>query len=133
MTKAGFVSFPLTTLPTDDHANMGWQYVPLLLVAPLVDAAVTVHHPPEDLFTMTQSSIAPGETFSGNRAYDPTELEPPENGGYVPNFDINLQPAGTQDGLSHQLPSPFFGFSIEMSVSNQVCEYLAMLRQPFVH
>ena len=100
---------------------MGWQYVPLLLVAPLVvDAAVTVHHPPEDLFTMTQSSIAPGETFSGNRAYDPTELEPPENGGYVPNFDINLQPAATQDGLSHQLPSPFFGFSIEMSVSNQV-------------
>lgn len=61
-------------------------------------------------------------------AYDETILNPPE----LPNprpavaYTLELQrDAGAVNGLSIPLKSghAFFGFSIEMSVINQVCEY----------
>jgi hypothetical protein len=69
---------------------------------------------------MTATSIAPGQTYAGPRAYDPTTLQAPTPSGVKTAFDINLNPAATQNGLSKTIANPFFGFSIEMSVSNQV-------------
>jgi hypothetical protein len=71
--------------------------------------------------TATPSSAA--ANYTGAAAYNPTALKAPPIPGPKPatSFNIQLKHGGMQ-GLSIALPSGFFGFSVEMSVLNQVRE-----------
>ncbi|KAF8064386.1 glycoside hydrolase family 79 protein [Lyophyllum atratum] len=84
----------------------------------LVAEAVTVYYPQGQNPLATTTAAA--ASYTGAAAYNPTTLLPPP----VPSplnrqFVIQLQNGGTP-GVSIQQPGSFFGFSIEMSVANQV-------------
>lgn len=87
-------------------------------------AAVTVYNQvPFGQVTNTASAV--GAQYTGAAAYDPTVLNPPAipnppppNAFNLPLFSTNT----TQAGLSILISGSFFGFSIEMSVVNQVRE-----------
>ncbi|KAF5347313.1 hypothetical protein D9756_009931 [Leucocoprinus leucothites] len=115
--------------------------LPLALLAPLLylpnsaQAAVTVYN--QIPFGQTQSGTAgtPQPTLA---AYDETVLQPPALPAepYNKEFAINLQrDAGAVGGLSipHKTAS-FFGFSIEMSVINQVLgKNSSFIQVPFLN
>ena len=64
-------------------------------------------------------------TFTGAAAYNQVYLAPPAIPDPAPanTFSINVpQDASLQQGLSIKLNGTFFGFSIEMSVANQLSE-----------
>lgn len=103
----------------------------LLLCLTLVDAAVTIYHVPgQEPLTLTDSvhpastTTAAAADYTGAAAYNPTVLEPPAVPDPKPNlaFGIQLQKGGTP-GASIQQAGSFLGFSIEMSVANQVRAY----------
>jgi len=80
--------------------------------------AVTIYYPKGQAPLAT--STVPAAQYTGAAAYNPTTLLPPP----VPSplntqFVIQLQNGGTP-GVSIQQEGCFFGFSIEMSVANQV-------------
>ena len=71
----------------------------------------------------TSSAAATAANYTGAAAYDPTVLMAPA----IPNppppnaFPLQLRNSNiSQGGLSIPLKGTFFGFSIEMSVVNQV-------------
>jgi hypothetical protein len=72
--------------------------------------------------TASAASAAPA-AFTAGAAYDKTVLNPPA----VPNpaipvvVPIQLPSTGGFQNMSPPVPGAFMGFSIEMSVSNQVC------------
>jgi hypothetical protein len=67
-------------------------------------------------------STAPGAKYTGVAAYNPTSLSPPPvpTPTILTTIPINLQNSGTP-GMSIKQKGSFIGFSIEMSVTNQVC------------
>ena len=70
------------------------------------------------------TSTAPGSTYTGLAAYDPTVLTPPALPSPAPATQYTLQlfgAAGSVSGLSIPQSGSFYGFSIEVSVINQVC------------
>ncbi|XP_006455732.1 hypothetical protein AGABI2DRAFT_195117 [Agaricus bisporus var. bisporus H97] len=81
---------------------------------------VTIHHVPgQDPFAATTATAA-AAAYTGAAAYDPTTLTPPP----VPtnlnkNFQLSVIPGGVP-GLSIKVPGRFFGFSVEMSVVEQL-------------
>jgi hypothetical protein len=100
-----------------------------LLNNELVHAQVTLYNNPgqsalgTDGATPTGSS--PDAEYTGLGAYDPVVLVPPPPPAPPPplDFPIVLMPeAGQQPGLSIPLQGDVLGFSIEMSVVDQVCE-----------
>lgn len=73
-----------------------------------------------------QTTTASAANYTGAAAYNPTVLDAPPVPSPLPtNFPIQLTNGG-QPGASIPQIGQFFGFSIEMSVVNQVCEYLAL-------
>ena len=92
-------------------------------------AQVTLYNNPgqSTLGTGTQTTSAPQESYTGLGAYDPLVLTPPPLPDPLPprEFGIQLNPAG-QPGLSIPLLGNVLGFSIEMSVLDQVgtCSWL---------
>lgn len=84
-------------------------------------AAITVYYQQgQNPFGVTTTSVDPA-SYTGAAAYDPTVLEaprPPDNQNYA--FDIQLQKGGSTTGLSIPQNGAFVGFSIEMSVVNQM-------------
>ncbi|KAJ6566783.1 hypothetical protein B0H19DRAFT_1138577 [Mycena capillaripes] len=66
-------------------------------------------------------TTAPGATYTGVAAYNPTSLVPPPlpTPAVLTNIPVNLLNSGTP-GLGVKQKGSFFGFSIEMSVTNQV-------------
>lgn len=85
-------------------------------------ASVTVYHQLHQQ-PLSAVSTADAASYTGAAAYDPTVLEPPPppNPPIPHTFAIQLQNGGTP-GASIQQNGAFFGFSIEMSVVDQVCE-----------
>jgi hypothetical protein len=96
--------------------------------------AVTVYHPQHPfgvsptstaLSLSSPSGAAAAANYTGAAAYNPTVLDPPAppNPPINTHFGIQLKSgaSGTQ-GASIQQSGSFFGFSIEMSVVDQVCE-----------
>lgn len=76
----------------------------------------------------TSTASAAAANYTGAAAYDPTVLNAPAIPDSAPpdTFSLHLGPTNTtQGGLSILLPGTFFGFSIEMSVVNQVREYFS--------
>lgn len=98
--------------------------------AALANAQMTVYEPQgiQVIFGGAQSSTATvaasaaAATYTGAAAYNPTVLTAPAVPNPAPNtsFPIQLY-SGGMNGLSIKQSGAFYGFSIEMSVSNQVC------------
>jgi hypothetical protein len=98
-----------------------------LLALPLARAAITVYQAPGQAAFATGSAAAAASAYTGAAAYNPTTLvAPPVPTPAVPSsFQIQLNNGGTP-GVSIVQGGDFVGFSIEMSVSNQVCESCAV-------
>lgn len=97
----------------------------LCLSVRLCSAAITVHYVPgqEPLSAASSTSSAAAADYTGAAAYNPIRLEAPPIPNPLPamTFPIQLQSGGTQ-GVSIPQNGGFLGFSIEMSVANQVRE-----------
>lgn len=94
-----------------------------LLFIDQVNASVTVQYQLQKQQQMSASIAATASvaTYTGEAAYNPKVLiAPPAPDPATTNVQINLAPTVQQAGLSIPLKNPFFGFSIEMSVSAQV-------------
>lgn len=92
----------------------------LLLSAFSVHAEITVYYAPGQVPFVTTSAAA--SDYTGVAAYNPTTLLPPPvpTPAVPSSFPVALRTGGTPGASIPQLGS-FVGFSIEMSVSNQVC------------
>ncbi|KAK7053820.1 Glyco-hydro-79C domain-containing protein [Favolaschia claudopus] len=104
-----------------------------LILASTVHAAITVHHQQENQIAF--ATTAPGAIYTGVAAYNPTTLAAPPvpSPAVLTTIPINLQNEGTP-GLSIKQKGSFFGFSIEMSVSNQVLgKNSSLIQVPFLN
>ncbi|KAI0270634.1 hypothetical protein BC834DRAFT_967376 [Gloeopeniophorella convolvens] len=88
------------------------------------------------LSSSSGTAAAAAATFTGAAAYDPTVLNPPP----IPNppiptqIPIQLPSSGGITGLSIPQSGAFFGFSVEMSVSNQVLgKNSSFIQVPFLN
>lgn len=88
-----------------------------------VYASVTVYYQYGQHPLESTTTTAAAADYTGAAAYDPTVLNPPPppNPPIPTQFAIQLQNGGTP-GVSIAQHGAFFGFSIEMSVVDQVCE-----------
>ncbi|KAF9484215.1 glycoside hydrolase family 79 protein [Pholiota conissans] len=102
-------------------------------VHPCRSDSVTIYYQLGQKPMGTGTGTASAANYTGAAAYNPTMLQPPTPPGpdaMPTNFSVGLRqqvPAGAsilQSGL-------FFGFSVEMSVVNQVCE--SFLQVPFLN
>ncbi|KAJ7607419.1 glycoside hydrolase family 79 protein [Roridomyces roridus] len=95
--------------------------LPLLLFSPTVFAAITVVYAPGQAPLGTATGSASAAAYSGSAAYNPTVLNAPPIPNPPPpsNFNVSLITGGTP-GASIVQSGDFVGFSVEMSVSNQV-------------
>jgi hypothetical protein len=101
---------------------MTWsRFLPLLTLVASCHA-ITVYYAPGETSLTIQGSAA-AAAYTGAAAYNPTTLIPPPLPTQRPptQFDIPLKKGETQD-LSIKQRGSFLGFSIEMSVVNQVCK-----------
>lgn len=75
--------------------------------------------------TSTVSTTAASASYTGAAAYDPTVLEAPAIPDPLPpmQFDIDLL-NGDTSGISISQTGAFVGFSIEMSVTNQLRKFV---------
>ncbi|KIY63991.1 glycoside hydrolase family 79 protein [Cylindrobasidium torrendii FP15055 ss-10] len=91
-----------------------------LLTITAINGEVTIYKQ-KPLVEPTLTETADAASYTGAAAYDPTVLNPPALPDPPPAmaFSIGLQNGGTM-GASILQPSSFFGFSVEMSVSNQI-------------
>lgn len=73
------------------------------------------------------TSTAPGAKYTGLKAYDPTVLNPPPIPNPAPASQYTLQLIQNANGVQGlSVPTiygSFLGFSIEVSVVNQVCKF----------
>ncbi len=96
--------------------------------ATIVNAQYNIYRPKNQVIfggsALNYTNTAAAASYTGAAAYDPTILNPPG----VPNppiptqVPVQLTSSGGIPNLSIPQNGGFFGFSIEMSVSNQVCE-----------
>ncbi|KAF7336209.1 Glyco-hydro-79C domain-containing protein [Mycena venus] len=94
-------------------------------------ADITVYHDNNQAAFTTVS----GAKYTGVAAYNPTSLTPPSlpSPTVLTTIPINLQNEGTPN-LSIKQKGSFFGFSIEMSVTNQVLgKNSTFLQVPFLN
>lgn len=77
------------------------------------------------------TTTASGSSYTGPAAFDPTTLNAPPVPVPPPptSFNVELQTAGTF-GASIAQKGNFFGFSIEFSVIDLVCEYFLCVAFP---
>ncbi|KAJ7331317.1 glycoside hydrolase family 79 protein [Mycena albidolilacea] len=104
-----------------------------VFLAGSVHAEVTVYQANNQAAFTT--SLAPGATYSGVAAYNPTTLSPPPlpTSSVLTTIPINLQNSGTPN-LGIKQKGSFIGFSIEMSVTNQVLgKNSTLIQVPFLN
>ncbi|KAK7447749.1 hypothetical protein VKT23_014007 [Stygiomarasmius scandens] len=70
--------------------------------------------------TSTQTNTAAAANYTGSAAYNPTVLQPPALPNPMPVLQFDIQLQGAPSGVSIPQEGSFMGFSIEMSVVNQV-------------
>lgn len=107
-----------------------WQARTLVLLSLIFNAlAVTLYVPEgqETLFGIEPSTTdtSPAASYTGSAAYDPRTLIPPTPPTDPPvntRFGVQLV-NGDIPGLSIRHHGAFLGFSIEFSVSNNICEF----------
>lgn len=97
------------------------------LQIPPSTAQITVYYAEGQRPLASATASAASTNYSGSAAYNPTVLlaPPPPGAAAMPtSFGIGLATSVPQ-GASISQSGNFFGFSIEMSVVNQVCEWSA--------
>lgn len=88
------------------------------LVSALDKRSVTIYDPTA---SPTSTANAAAASYTGAAAYDTTVLNPPAPPTDL-NKDVPIQLfAGGMDGLSIKQKGSFMGFSIELSVADQIC------------
>lgn len=96
-------------------------------------ASITVYYQAQQTIAAqaTQTTVS-GGNYTGLAAYNPTTLIPPSLPSPLPSaaFNIQLGTADTVQGMSIKHPNPFYGFSIEMSVTNQLREWHSLFFLP---
>ena len=111
------------------HPNRLCLLLPLLLL-PCVSAIVSIYQTPQQsqlsvaAAAASSAATAPAGTYTGLPAYNTTLLvapQPPQAGDFPTQITLQLTDAPMLN-VSIPQKSSFFGFSIEMSVVNQVCE-----------
>ncbi|KAF7356005.1 Glyco-hydro-79C domain-containing protein [Mycena venus] len=103
----------------------------LVLLIHSSHAEITVYYPNNQAAFTT----APGASYTGVAAYNPTSLSPPPvpSPTVLTTIPINLQNSGTPN-LSIKQKGSFIGFSIEMSVTNQVLgKNSTLIQVPFLN
>lgn len=90
---------------------------------PALVSAVTVYYQQDQQALATASGSASAANYTGAAAYNPTVLNAPPPPNPPINTSFPLQLTNNPPGLSITQNGAFFGFSIEMSVVNQVCKY----------
>ncbi|KAI0255534.1 hypothetical protein BJV78DRAFT_1151513 [Lactifluus subvellereus] len=110
--------------------------------AALVAAQYSIYQPKNQVIFggsalhLTATSTAAATNFTGAAAYDSTILNPPAvpNPAIPSQIPVQLTSSGGIAGLSIPQNGGFFGFSIEMSVSNQVLgKNSSFLQVPFLN
>ncbi|KAF8699112.1 Glycoside hydrolase family 79 protein, partial [Rhizoctonia solani] len=93
--------------------------------------SVTVYNP---TMTSTSTAAAADATYTGAAAYDTTVLNPPAPPtDLVKDFPVQLL-SGGMDGLSIKQKGSFMGFSIELSVADQILgKNSSHLQVPFLN
>ena len=95
-------------------------------------AQVTVYYEPGAQATLASTGAA--ANYTGAAAYNPTTLNPPPPPGaqaLPTQFAIPLVTNAVPAGVSIPQSGSFFGFSIEMSVVNQVGMFISfVINQP---
>lgn len=96
--------------------------------------AVTIYYPPGRQQALSATDTAAAANYTGAAAYNPTVLNPPPvPPGLTTQFNIQLQNGGTP-GVSITQEGSFVGFSIEMSVVNQVLgKNSSVIQVPFLN
>ncbi|KAJ6529066.1 glycoside hydrolase family 79 protein [Mycena vulgaris] len=110
-------------------------YPALLLFPLLARAAITIYQAPGQAAFGTGTASAGAAAYTGAAAYNPTTLVPPAvpTPAVPSTFNIQLQTGGTP-GASIPQSGDFIGFSIEMSVSNQVLgKNATFIQVPFLN
>jgi len=101
----------------------------LFLLLPLCNASITVYYQAGQTPLAQTTTTATGTAYTGLPAYDPTTLQAPAPPGpsVVPTeYALQLN-ASAPSGVGIAQNGSFMGFSIEMSVVNQVCESVWLL------
>ncbi|KAJ7580128.1 hypothetical protein C8J56DRAFT_795631 [Mycena floridula] len=118
---------------------MALTFTPLLWLFALFrlsSADITVYYAPGQVpFGTATVSVGGAAVFTGAAVYNTTTLAPPSVPTNPPatSFPIQLQNSGTT-GLSIPQAAGFLGFSIEMSVANQVLgKNSTLIQVPFLN
>ncbi|KAJ7727084.1 hypothetical protein B0H16DRAFT_1429173 [Mycena metata] len=111
-------------------------FLALTLFLTLTHATVTVYTPTQVVFTTAPAVSGTPAAYTGVAAYNPGTLSPPPlpSPTVLTNpIPINLLNSGTP-GLGVKQKGSFLGFSIEMSVTNQVLgKNSTLLQVPFLN
>ncbi|KAJ4474775.1 glycoside hydrolase family 79 protein [Lentinula lateritia] len=94
-----------------------------------ISAAVTIYYAPgQNPFSTTSADAS---SYTGAAAYNPTTIDPPALPDPLPSLSLDFNLQSNPTGLSITQSGAFMGFSVEMSVANQVCE--SILQVPFLN
>ncbi|KAF7321151.1 Glyco-hydro-79C domain-containing protein [Mycena chlorophos] len=113
-------------------------FLAVAALLPRAQASITVYTAPNQIiFTtigVTPTASASTGSYTGVQAYNPTTLNPPPVPTGVPtSFNVDLE-EGVPAGASIEQTGDFLGFSVEMSVSNQVLgKNSTQLQVPFLN
>ncbi|KAF8064391.1 glycoside hydrolase family 79 protein [Lyophyllum atratum] len=112
--------------------SLGVGVVTLLHLSYLAHGVTVYYQQGQAPFTAT--ATAPGGNYTGLAAFNPNTLTPPPVPQFNKTFAIELLGGGGAQGLSIQQEGSFLGFSIEMSVANQVLgKNSSVLQVPFLN
>ncbi|KAF5386537.1 hypothetical protein D9757_005918 [Collybiopsis confluens] len=93
--------------------------------------AITVYYAPGQNPTSTSADVA---SYTGAAAYNPTTLDPPALPNPMPQLSLNFNLQSNAAGMSIPQSGAFLGFSVEMSVSNQILgKNSTILQVPFLN
>ncbi|KAJ4489869.1 glycoside hydrolase family 79 protein [Lentinula aciculospora] len=97
-----------------------------------LSTAVTVYYAPgQNPFSTTSADVS---SYTGAAAYNPTTIDPPALPDPMPSLSLNFNIQTNAPGLSITQSGAFMGFSIEMSVANQVLgKNSSILQVPFLN
>ncbi|KAJ3727373.1 hypothetical protein DFJ43DRAFT_1001722 [Lentinula guzmanii] len=94
--------------------------------------AVTVYYAPgQNPFSTTSADAS---SYTGAAAYNPTTFDPPALPDPLPSLSLDFNIQNNPSGLSITQSGAFMGFSVEMSVANQVLgKNSSILQVPFLN
>ncbi|KAJ3880476.1 hypothetical protein F5051DRAFT_161099 [Lentinula edodes] len=97
-----------------------------------ISAAVTIYYAPgQNPFSTTSADAS---SYTGAAAYNPTTIDPPALPDPLPSLSLDFNIQSNPTGLSITQSGAFMGFSVEMSVANQILgKNSSILQVPFLN